>query len=64
MKMIYYKVVKTTIDVLSLAKVIINIMIRHHCLSKLIINNYIVDRQDLVRDLVITQGLNQLCMFD
>ena len=39
-KIIYYKVVKITINVLGLLKIIINIVMRYHSLSKLIISNY------------------------
>lgn len=38
-KMIYYKIIKTTIDVLGLVKVIINMVVKHYNFSKLIIND-------------------------
>ena len=38
-KMVYYKPVKVTINALDLAKVIINVIVRHHSLPKLIITN-------------------------
>ena len=41
MKTVYYKVVKTTIDVSGLAEVIINVVMRHDSLPKLIISNRI-----------------------
>lgn len=37
--MVYYKTVKTIINVLGLAKVIINIVVRHYGLPKLIISD-------------------------
>ena len=39
MKMVYYKPVKVTIDTLGLAKVIINIVVRHHGLPDSIVIN-------------------------
>lgn len=38
-KIMYYNLVKTTIDTVNLAKVIIKVIVRLHSLSKLIINN-------------------------
>ena len=38
-KMVYYKLVKVPINVLSLAKVIINVLAWHHSLPDLIITN-------------------------
>ena len=38
-KMVYYKSVKITIDALGLAKVIINVVIRYHGFSDLIVTN-------------------------
>lgn len=38
-KMIHYEPVKTTIDITSLAKVIINMIVTHHGLFESIINN-------------------------
>lgn len=38
-KIVHYKLVKTKIDVDSLAKVIINVIIKHHSLPNSIINN-------------------------
>ena len=38
-KMVYYELVKVIIDVLGLAEVIINIIIRYHGLSDLIVIN-------------------------
>ena len=37
--MVYYKPVKVTIDALGLAKVIINMVVRHHSLSDSIVTN-------------------------
>lgn len=39
MKMIYHKLIKTTINVADLAKIIINVVIRQHNFHKLIISN-------------------------
>ena len=39
MKMVYYKLVKVTIDVVGLAKVIINMVVRQHGLLDLIVTN-------------------------
>ena len=39
-KIVHYQVVKTWIDVSVLAKVIINIVLRHYDLSKLIISDH------------------------
>lgn len=39
MKMIYYRSVKTIIDITDQVEVIINIVIRYHNYSKLIISN-------------------------
>ena len=39
MKMIHYKVIKTTIDISGLAEVIINVMIRYYGLSDEIISD-------------------------
>ena len=36
-KMVYYKLVKITIDASGLVKVIINVLVRHHGLSDLIV---------------------------
>lgn len=38
-KIVYYKPVKTTINVVRLAKVIIDVVIRHHSLPKWIVSN-------------------------
>ena len=38
-KMVYYKPVKITINALGLAKVIINVVVRHHGFPELIITN-------------------------
>ena len=38
-KMVYYKLVKVTINTLGLAKIIINVVMRHYGLSNLIVNN-------------------------
>lgn len=38
-KMIYYKLVKTTIDVASLAKIIINMVVKYHGFAKSIFND-------------------------
>lgn len=40
MKMIYYKLVKITIDVLGLVQVIINVVIRHYNLWDFIVNDW------------------------
>ena len=42
MKMVYYKLVKVTIDTSGLAKVIINIVIRHHGFSDSIVTNRVL----------------------
>ncbi len=39
MKIVYYKLIKVTIDALSLAKVIIDIVMHHKGISKSIITN-------------------------
>ena len=39
-KMIYYKLVKVTINTPGLAKIIINVIIRHHGLLDLIVTNW------------------------
>lgn len=38
-KMVYYKLIKTTINVASLVEIIIDIKVRYHGLSMSIINN-------------------------
>ena len=54
-KTVYYKLVKVTIDALGLAKVIIDVVVRHHGLSDLIVTN---------RGLVFTSKLwSSLCYF-
>ena len=39
-KMVYYELVKVTINTLGLAKIIINIMVRYHALSDFIITDW------------------------
>ena len=38
--MVYYKSVKITIDVLGLIEIIINMIMRYHSLSNLIVTNW------------------------
>lgn len=37
-KIVYYKPVKTTMDVIGLAEIIIDIVVKYHGFSKLIVN--------------------------